>query len=186
MLALLVQLDRCIASLLSSSLHLFSSTSFAKKKFVNITRQETCWSILLRNMWGEGTAAKDQKFGECDPIGEPVFVDQVTGFKFYRGVKVHNLRVKVGDLVRIILEADDDDDDSSFGFAQVLSIFETDDGYNAKRSNHLKSVDEDNGDEVEESEDEGEGMMAEVRWFLTPNDLAARRKKKLVCKIFPI
>lgn len=96
-----------------------------------------------------------QEFGECDVDGNPLFID-IDGHKFYRGVKVHNIYVKIGDLVRVKLEAGDDDAESSVegcGFCQILAIYDDSDDIN------------------------GEGVHVEARWYMTPDELPAKRKK---------
>lgn len=94
---------------------------------------------------------QQQEFGECDVEGDPVFVD-LDGTKFYGAVKVHNLCVKIGDAVRVKLESGDNDDEDEPGFAQVLAIYDDD------------RVD-------------GEGVHIEVRWYMQPEELPAKRKK---------
>jgi len=92
-----------------------------------------------------------QQFGSCETEGAPLFVN-IDGLKFYRGVKVHNVTVRIGDTVRVKLEGDEEGGDES-GFAQILAIY-------------------DDGDEVN-----GEGVQVEARWYQTPDELPAKRKK---------
>lgn len=95
---------------------------------------------------------EQQEFGECEPEGVPVFVD-LDGTKFFSGVKVHNLRVRIGDTVRIKLEiVDDEDDEDTFAFAQVLAIYDDD-------------------------RPDGEGVHVEARWYILPIELQAKRRK---------
>ena len=95
---------------------------------------------------------QQQQFGTCEPEGAPHFVN-IDGLKFYRGVKVHNVAVRVGDTVRVKLEGGDEDGGDESGFAQVLAIY-------------------DDGDEIN-----GEGVQVEARWYQTPDELPAKRKK---------
>ena len=96
-------------------------------------------------------AERAQEFGQCECLGPVVFTD-LDGTKFYGGVKVHNVSVSVGDAVRVKLEVGDDGDEE-WGFCQVLAIY-------------------DDGDEVN-----GEGVKVEARWYMTPDELDAKRKK---------
>lgn len=97
----------------------------------------------------------DEVFGECDPIGEPVFID-LDGKKYYWSIVVHNKTVSVGNCVRVVLEQQDDDDgiEKNFGFCQILAIFD--------------------------DPDPNKGVYTEARWFLEPEDVAneiGERKK---------
>jgi Cdc6-like AAA superfamily ATPase len=91
-----------------------------------------------------------QRFGQCDLVGDALLTG-LDGKKFYRGVRTHNVVVNVGDLVRVTL------DDDEVGYGQVLGIY----------------------DEDEEEGGEGEGVHAEVRWFITPEELDSKRQKVL-------
>ena len=91
-----------------------------------------------------------QRFGQCDLVGDALLTG-LDGKKFYRGVRTHNVVVNVGDLVRVTL------DDDEVGYGQVLGIY----------------------DEDEEEGGEGEGVHAEVRWFITPDELDSKRQKVL-------
>lgn len=97
-------------------------------------------------------AERAQEFGQCECLGPVVFTD-LDGTKFYGGVRVHNVSVSVGDAVRVKLEVGDDGDEEEWGFCQVLAIY-------------------DDGDEVN-----GDGVKVEARWYMTPDELDAKRKK---------
>lgn len=106
----------------------------------------------------------DALFGECDPVGEPVFCS-LDGKKFYAEVDVHHIRVRLGDCVRVNLETDEDissnkksssrNDVESFGYCQVFAIY-----------------DDPNPDA---------GVQIEARWFLTPEEIdfsmSSKRKR---------
>ena len=102
-----------------------------------------------------------QEFDECDYIG-PVLFEDLDGRKFFSGARVHNMNVNVGDLVRVVLEdgeiGDDKDMEDSYGFCQVLAIY----------------------DEKDTEVRQSEGVHFEARWFSIPDELDAKRKK-----IFP-
>jgi len=106
------------------------------------------------------TFERVQEFDQCDYIG-PVLFEDLDGRKFFSGARVHNMNVSIGDLVRVVLEEGDTDDadmGDSFGFCQVLAIY----------------------DEKESDTQRGEGVHFEARWFSFPHELDAKRKK-----IFP-
>ena len=95
-------------------------------------------------------------YGDCDPIGDPVFVD-LDGKKFYSGVVVHNLTVKLGDCARINIDASNQDeradDDPSIGYAQILAIYE---------------------------DPKWEEIFVEARWFFKPREVyhdCSKRKR---------
>jgi hypothetical protein len=124
-------------------------------------------------------------FGECDPIGESLFTD-LDGRKFYSGVVVHNLTVRIGDTVRVNLENDDEDEEEAVSTKN-----------NGKRKR--KGAKEDSYRDREEAEDNDsdnigycqvfaifddpnpdKGVLFEARWFTTPEELAyADRKKRM-------
>jgi hypothetical protein len=106
------------------------------------------------------TYERVQEFDQCDYIG-PVLFEDLDGRSFFSGARVHNMNVKIGDLVRVVLEDGDTDDadmGDSFGYCQVLAIY----------------------DEKESETRRGEGVHFEARWFSFPHELDAKRKK-----IFP-
>ena len=106
------------------------------------------------------TYERVQEFDQCDYIG-PVLFEDLDGRKFFSGARVHNMNVSIGDLVRVVLEDGDTDDadmGDSFGYCQVLAIY----------------------DEKESGTHHGEGVHFEARWFSFPRELDAKRKK-----IFP-
>ncbi len=72
----------------------------------------------------------------CEGIGAPVFVDRKDR-QFFTSFRTANLGVKLGDFVRIGLS------DNSYGFAQVIAIYE----------------------------DDQEEMFIEVRWFQEKHNL---------------
>ena len=93
---------------------------------------------------------EDGIFGECNPIGEPVFVD-IDGNKFYSGVVVHNIVVKVGDCVAVRIEVDDETQDD-FSYCQVLAIYE--------------------------DHDPERGVLFEARWFFVPEEVEFGSRKR--------
>jgi hypothetical protein len=100
---------------------------------------------------------------QCDGIGEILNTDE-EGRKFYAAYQTCDLAVKLGDCVRINLESSDSSKadgyqetednekayEASFGFAQVLAIFETKD----------------------------EEMLIEIRWFIKPSEPLLNSKNK--------
>ena len=93
---------------------------------------------------------EDYLFGECEPIGEPIFVD-LDGKKFYSAIVVHNVTAKYGDCVRVNLEPEDngllgeaDEGVDNSGYGQIFAIY-----------------DDPNPDT---------GVMVEIRWFSTPEE----------------
>ncbi len=95
-----------------------------------------------------------QEFGECEYGGPPIFKD-LDGKHFFESVRVHNKVVSIGDLVCVVLEGDDDQDEESvsFGYCQVLAIYDEPDTLN------------------------GEGVQFEARWFITIDELDAKQQK---------
>ena len=79
----------------------------------------------------------------------PVLLTGLDGKKFYRGILTHNVEVNIGDNVRVTLEEGD------VGYGQVLAIYD------------------------EADEEDGEGVMVEVRWFSTPDELDNKKRKVL-------
>ena len=86
----------------------------------------------------------DEEDVECDPVGEPVYVDATAKRMFYYGVIVKDNSIKLGDCVKIKIadEADEleknlDDNVDNCSVGQILAIYD----------------------------DQKLGMMVEVRWF---------------------
>jgi len=84
---------------------------------------------------------------ECSG-GEPVHIGE-DGTKYYTEILVHDLRVALGDFVRVNLD-EPDEAGEMFAFAQVLAFYE----------------------------DDSQFMFAEVRWFAKPEEVCAIRKKR--------
>jgi hypothetical protein len=83
---------------------------------------------------------------ECQPLGKPV--QDLDGRKFYTAVEVHNLTVCVGSCARVRTEVDLEQsggDASDYSYGQVLAIYD--------------------------DPDPDVGVMAEIRWFYTPQDI---------------
>lgn len=71
---------------------------------------------------------------DCNGIGNPVYCDPIDQKKFYLEFSIGDLRVKVGDCVRVRIQADSENENPSKknsrdidlrdAFGQVLAVFE--------------------------------------------------------------
>ena len=112
-----------------------------------------------------------QAFDECEYIGPAVFTD-LDGRNFFGGARVHNMIVSIGDCVQVVLEGGDEDErgvrvEEEFGFCQVLAIYDEDTMEGKSSGGSIGA----NG------ETKGEGVQIEARWFITPDELDAKRRK---------
>jgi hypothetical protein len=115
--------------------------------------------------------------GECDLIGEPIN-KRHDGKSFFTSIIVHNLTVKIGNNVRVVCRKESNDD-----------------YIDSKKIKKKKADDEQMSDGNSETEhyygqvlaiydDPEEGVMVEIRWYLTPEQyisekqFATKSKKK--------
>jgi hypothetical protein len=139
-----------------------------------------------------GEFESDELFGECDPIGEPVFQD-LEGRKYFGGVVVHNLVVKIGDCVRVLLESEDDNGGGFIGGgggddeAGDVTTAHAGDGKKKKKKNSTAAKEEMVKNfgycqvfAIYDDPDPDRGVLFEARWFSEPEEVlsAVDAKKK--------